>query len=43
VHFTGADLEADRAGGTGVAVVERLGAVSTQLLTDWLARHAEAG
>ena len=43
VHLTPADLHADCAGGTGVAVIERLGAATTQLLADWLARHAAAG
>jgi uncharacterized protein DUF222 len=43
VHLTTDDVEADRDGGTGVAVVERLGAMTTRLLADWLARYAEAG
>ncbi|WP_030482855.1 HNH endonuclease signature motif containing protein [Nocardioides aequoreus] len=38
VHLTPADLEGD-----GVAVVERLGALSTELFAGWLARHAVDG
>jgi hypothetical protein len=47
VHFTAEDLAADlhrRASGhTGAATVERLGALTTTLLGDWLARYAQTG
>ncbi len=45
VHLTPADLAADLApdASTGGAVVERLGAATTQLIGDWLARHTAAG
>ena len=43
VHLTPADLEAALADGTGAASVEKLGAATTQLLTDWLTRFAAAG
>ena len=36
VHLTPADLAADLAEGTGAASIEKLGAATTQLLTDWL-------
>jgi hypothetical protein len=38
VHLTPDDLE-----GTGSVTIEKLGAATTQLLTDWLARHCGAG
>ena len=43
VHLTPADLAADLADGTGAASIEKLGAATTQLLTDWLTRFAAAG
>ena len=43
VHLAAQDLQADGADGTGVAVIERLGAVTTRLLADWLKHYAEAG
>ncbi len=43
VHLTPADLAADLADGTGAASVEKLGAATTRLLTDWLTRFAAAG
>ena len=43
VHLTPADLAADLTGGTGAASVEKLGAATTRLLTDWLTRFAAAG
>ena len=43
VHLTPADLAADLTGGTGAASIEKLGAATTQLLTDWLTRFAAAG
>jgi hypothetical protein len=43
VHLTPADLAADLSDGTGAASIERLGAATTQLLTDWLTRFAAAG
>ena len=43
VHLTPADLAADLADGTGAASIEKLGAATTQLLTDWLSRFAAAG
>ena len=43
VHLTPADLAADLAEGTGAASIERLGAATTRLLTDWLTRFAAAG
>ena len=43
VHLTPADLAADLAGDTGAATVEKLGAATTRLLTDWLTRFAQAG
>ncbi len=39
VHLTPADL----AGGTGAVSIERLGAATTGLLTDWLTRHTATG
>ena len=43
VHLTAADLDADRDESTGAAWIERLGAATTRLLTDWLTRFAAAG
>ena len=43
VHLTAQDLIADLDEGTGAASIERFGAVTTQLLTDWLTRFAAAG
>ena len=43
VHLTPVDLAADLDAGTGAASIEKLGAATTQLLTDWLARFAAAG
>lgn len=43
VHLDVCDVRADCAGGTGAATVERLGAITTQLLDEWLTRHAAAG
>ena len=43
VHVAPADLEADLAGGAGAITLERLGAATTRLLTDWLARLTEGG
>ncbi len=48
VHLTPADLEADLAqdgtdAGTGAVSIERLGAATTRLLTDWLGRLAGTG
>ncbi len=43
VHLTPADLEADLHGGTGAASIEKLGAATTRLLTDWLTRLNETG
>ena len=47
VHLTPADLTDDLAAdldeSTGAATIEKLGAVTTQLLTDWLTRFAAAG
>ena len=43
VHLTPADLAADLTGGTGATSIEQLGAITTQLLTDWLTRFAAAG
>ena len=43
VHLTPADLDADLTGGTGAASIEKLGAATTRLLTDWLTRFAAAG
>ena len=43
VHLTPADLAADLDEGTGAASIEKLGAATTQLLTDWLTRFAAAG
>ena len=40
VHLTPDDLAADLAGGTGAATIEKLGAATTRLLTDWLTRFA---
>ena len=39
VHLTPADLEAP----VGAASIEKLGAATTRLLTDWLTRFAQAG
>jgi hypothetical protein len=43
VHLTRADLAGDLNGMTGAASVEKLGAATTKLLTDWLHRFAAAG
>ncbi len=43
VHLTPGDVEADLSGGTGAITLERLGAATTRLLTDWLARLPETG
>jgi hypothetical protein len=49
VHLTPTDLAAELAPdgstgrGTGGAVVDRLGAATTELIGDWLARHTAAG
>ena len=43
VHLAPADLEADLAGGTGAVTIERLGAATTKLLTDWLTRLTGTG
>jgi hypothetical protein len=43
VHLTPEDLIADLEVSTGAATIERLGATTTQLLTDWLTRFAAAG
>ena len=48
VHLTPADLEADLAqdgtgAGTGAVSIERLGAATTRLLTDWLTRLTGTG
>jgi hypothetical protein len=41
VHLTPDDLDPDS--GAGAATIEKLGAATTTLLQDWLARHAAAG
>ncbi len=43
LHLNLDDLAADAEGGTGAVAVEKLGAATTRLLTDWLARSAAAG
>ena len=46
VHLTPEDLQADldqSTGGTGAVTIERLGAATTRLLTDWLARLTGTG
>ena len=43
VHFTPDDLTPDHQDGTGAATIERLGAATTRLLADWLARHTDTG
>ena len=47
VHLTPDDLQADLdqegTGGTGAVTIERLGAATTRLLTDWLARLTGTG
>ncbi len=43
VHLTPADLEAELTGGTGAASIEKLGAATTELLTDWLTRLTATG
>ena len=43
LHLGPGDLAADLAGGTGVATIERFGAATTDLLTEWLTRHSAAG
>jgi len=42
VHLTPADLAADQES-TGAATIERLGAITTELLTDWLTRFSASG
>jgi len=43
VHLTPADLAADLDESTGAASIEKLGAATTQLLTNWLTRFAATG
>ena len=43
VHLAAADLAADLTDSTGAASIEKLGAATTRLLTDWLTRFAAAG
>ena len=43
VHLTPDDLAADLTGRTGAASIEKLGAATTALLTDWLTRFAQTG
>jgi hypothetical protein len=43
IHLTPADLAAGLDESTGAASIEKLGATTTQLLTDWLKRFAAAG
>jgi hypothetical protein len=43
VHLSPADLGADLSGGTGAVSIEKLGAATTRLLTDWLTRFTAAG
>ncbi|MEO5654228.1 MAG: hypothetical protein ABIN79_13515 [Marmoricola sp.] len=43
VHLTPEDLEAEGNGEPGAVTIERLGAATTRLLTDWLARLAGTG
>ena len=43
VHLTPEDLAADLAGGTGAVSIEKLGAATTRLLSDWLTRFARSG
>jgi len=43
VHLTAADLAAGMDEGTGAASIERMGATTTKLLTEWLTRFAAAG
>ena len=40
LHLTPEDLAADLAGGAGAVSIEKLGAATTALLTDWLTRFA---
>jgi hypothetical protein len=40
LHLTPADLNGD---GVGAVSIEQLGAITTQLLADWLARHCAVG
>jgi hypothetical protein len=43
LHLTPADLQPDTGAGTGAGTIEKLGAATTDLLTDWLRRHTTAG
>ncbi len=43
LHLAPEDLAADLAGGAGAVSIEKLGAATTALLTDWLTRFAQAG
>ena len=43
VHLTPAGPAGDRDGGTGAVSIEKLGAATTRLLTDWLTRFAQVG
>ena len=43
VHLRPEDLEADLTGGTGATSIEKLGAATTRLLTDWLTRLTSTG
>lgn len=43
LHLTPADLAADLTDGTGAVSIEKLGAATTELLTDWLGRFAAGG
>lgn len=43
VHLRPEDLATDTTWSTGAATIERLGATTTQLLTDWPTRHATTG
>ena len=43
VHLRPEDLEADLTGGTGATSIEKLGAATTKLLTDWLTRLTDTG
>jgi hypothetical protein len=43
LHLTPADLAVDLTGGAGAASIEKLGAATTRLLTDWFTRFAATG
>ena len=43
LHLTPEDLAADLTGRSGAASIEKLGAATTTLLTDWLTRIAQTG